>query len=49
MRGKSEKIDESKVKVIEDDVFEVGPIQNAAPSTESLLNIADYVQVKTQQ
>ena len=36
----------SKVKLIEDDVFEVGSTQNAAQVTKSILSITDYIQVK---
>ena len=35
----------SKVKVIEDDVFELRLTQNAAQFIKSLLNIANYIQV----
>ena len=33
----------SKVKAIEDDVFEMGSVKNAAQFSRSLLNIADNV------
>ena len=35
-----------KVKVIENDAFEVGLTQNAAQFAKTLLNIADYIQIK---
>ena len=36
----------SKIKSIEDDLFEVGSVKNAAQFLRSLLNIADHVQTK---
>ena len=36
----------SKVKEVEDDVFAMGPVKNATQFWRSLLDIADYVQVK---
>ena len=36
----------NKIETIEDDVFKIGSVKNVAQFTWSLLNVADYVQMK---